>query len=455
MIRLETYLNEFKEQYLSSKENQLIVISGPKQSGKTTLSMMIIDYLNQNNSLTVVKATINEIKENLTDLKTENIYLVEHREKLALDDLNIITAYCKEHQVIVIINTYTNIIDDSVISINLKNMNKTDLKQIFMELLADNNEMIDEQTLDYVNKYIMLVYHQEDVTGSIIEELFKKMQIKRMDKQKNIFDVTCLPIEVKEKVDSYLEKERNKSQLLKQVLKEVSTMVRNEPLQEYLDSFLLRKKISQEMKQHNLNDGIDPILVIAGNVCSGRKEAINIIAKVYYAINLIFDEDFIKADYQHLESDCYRGYTLNKLVVLDCSNIIVDNKIVQILLKYYERGTKIILKMTPESLTLWSNFDPGFTRRCKIINLPDYNSKQLYQVFEKICNQNRIIISSNAGAAIQTIFALDEKENKIKEGNELIARSWFEKINLQRYRRNNIPYYEILLEDVLKAIKTM
>lgn len=455
MIRLETYLNEFKEQYLSSKENQLIVISGPKQSGKTTLSMMIIDYLNQNNSLTVVKATINEIKENLTDLKTENIYLVEHREKLALDDLNIITAYCKEHQVIVIINTYTNIIDDSVISINLKNMNKTDLKQIFMELLADNNEMIDEQTLDYVNKYIMLVYHQEDVTGSIIEELFKKMQIKRMDKQKNIFDVTCLPIEVKEKVDSYLEKERNKSQLLKQVLKEVSTMVRNEPLQEYLDSFLLRKKISQEMKQHNLNDGIDPILVIAGNVCSGRKEAINIIAKVYYAINLIFDEDFIKADYQHLESDCYRGYTLNKLVVLDCSNIIVDNKIIQILLKYYERGLKIILKMTPERLVTWSSFDAGFTRRCKIINLPDYDSKQLYQVFEKICNQNRIIISSNAGAAIQTIFALDEKENKIKEGNELIARSWFEKINLQRYRRNNIPYYEILLEDVLKAIKTM
>ena len=49
MMRLETYLNEFKELYLSAKENQLIVISGPKQSGKTTLSLMIIDYLNQSN----------------------------------------------------------------------------------------------------------------------------------------------------------------------------------------------------------------------------------------------------------------------------------------------------------------------------------------------------------------------------------------------------------------------
>ena len=454
MMRLETYLNEFKELYLSAKENQLIVISGPKQSGKTTLSLMIIDYLNQSNSLTVVNMTVSDIKANLNSLTLENIYLVEHGEKLEVDDLSKITAYCKKHQVIIIINTYKNIIGNNIISINLKNMNEADLKQIFIELLASNNETIDEQTLDYVNKYIMLVYHQGEMTSNMVEELFKKMQIKRIDDHKNSFDLTCLPIMVKEKVDNYLEKEQNKSQLLKKIIKDVNTMVRNEPVREYLDSFLLRKKISLEMKLHNLNDDIDPILVIVGNVGSGRKETIDIITRTYYAINLIFDDDYIKADYLHLEEDCYRGYALNKLVVLDGSNV-VDYKTVQILLKYYERGVKIIVKMTPESLMHLTNFDASFIRRCKIINLPDYNSEQLYQVFAKICNQNRIIISSNARAAIQTIFALDEKENKIKEGNELIARSWFEKINLQRYRRNNIPYYEILLEDVLMAIKTM
>ena len=77
MMRLETYLNEFKELYLSAKENQLIVISGPKQSGKTTLSLMIIDYLNQSNSLTVVNMTVSDIKANLNNLTLENIYLVE------------------------------------------------------------------------------------------------------------------------------------------------------------------------------------------------------------------------------------------------------------------------------------------------------------------------------------------------------------------------------------------
>ena len=50
------------------------------------------------------------------------------------------------------------------------------------------------------------------------------------------------------------------------------------------------------------------------------------------------------------------------------------------------------------------------------------------------------------------LFALYKKKNKEQDENYYVVRTLYEKINLHRYHRKTIPYYEIILEDVLKVL---
>ncbi|MCD7808560.1 MAG: hypothetical protein LUH02_04400 [Erysipelotrichaceae bacterium] len=409
MKYIETYFNEFQSIYQVSPKSHILII-GAVGTGKTTLTDMIVNYLCQ-----------------------DKPYHVER------DNETVKLSYDKE--TIIIDNTLEDN-DDTCIKIYLPNINHETFMQLLKEELEKNKESIQQGTLDNIHQYALYICQQPYFKNIYdIKDLVKKMQNNRIQKyHKDIIDASCLPKEIQE----YIIDEFQKETLLKETLKEIDYLIRKEPIEEFIQDFIYTQKINQEMKQRNIPTQPLPIIFITGNRGSGKTTVARLLSKIYYALSLTSQKDYIQGNPWNFSQLIEKAYQSQSLFVLDLS-IRCSYEQLQILNEYYHKGLKIIM------MAYSAKEYPQFNK--KILHLPDFSSNELYDIFEQICDNNRISISTQAVGAIKTKFVNDEIAGLIPLNNAIQASMLFGKINIQRYRRNSVPYYEITLEDVLDALK--
>lgn len=100
--------------------------------------------------------------------------------------------------------------------------------------------------------------------------------------------------------------------------------------------------------------------------------------------------------------------------------------------------------------------NPGFESRIQFkIKFPDYTSKELYQVFVKLCHKEDYKLSSNIKEIIIKYF--EDEKKKENFSNARCVRNLFEKVEFEQASRivkeKNLKNSKIIREDVIKAIE--
>ena len=450
MTRVDTYFEYYQDAYQNVNDPYpVIVIHGPFEIENSELSHRIIDDLKNKLSIPDENVkTFNHTLSNLEEIKQcqNGILYLDH-----INNIDFISHYQKNNAII--INSIKPIPIKKAISLWVSNKNPQYLFQVFKELLDTQQEAIDNDALRWLQRYFEIYSLQMDdeIDCQDVEDLFQKMVIHRIDKGTKQLSMKDIPQVLIKFVDDFLDKEMHKENILDDVLNQVQTLVRSQPIADYMNDFLFRYRIEQQMKEKHLSRSYDTntIVLIVGNPGTGKTLVSQLFAKLYYACDIINSDKVILNDSNEEDALLEKAYQLNRLFVIE------DFKPTQIekLVDYHQKGLKILLNLTQEQYKQLETIDNAFVRKSKLFYLSDFTPNELYQLFEQICDQNQLILSNEAKASIKTILVLAYKEGKTQKGNIYFVRRLFEMINLKRYQRQSDPFYEILLEDVLLAIE--
>ncbi len=466
MKKINQEFEFFKSQIENKKEEKCnVIITGQPGTGKTTLSKMIIGYLeekeqNQMQVLYLKQSELSSIDIVLKDKKVDVIYLEnisivdQQKKKDLLEFLSLISK--KVH---LIMNTYDDlaifdeVLDDRCIKIEIPFYTQDEIDGVFLELVNREKEELTDDFHEYLKKYFTYSYYEGKTISKnavFAYEVFSSLLKQRIMLHKQVIDFNCLPSNIKKEMDDY--ESRDKKVLLNQILERVSTMVRNQELDQYVQSIILKNKIDQEFRQQDIAVSIEPPLLIYGNEGSGKKEFADILCQLYDALDITKSITPIYALDNMFLQQIEIAYQLKKVILIDARQIMFDIKKITTLCNYWNKGLKIIVISSFKEIESFNQQNEDFFNIFNKIELQDYSVNEKYKLFKKICNENQISISLEAAGAIQMLFTLYKKKNKGQDENYYAVRTLYEKINLHRYHRKTIPYYEIILEDVLKVL---
>lgn len=462
--RLKTYFENFQNIYQQLHDDYpLIVISGQSGMGKTTLSRMIIDDLKTQLSIPDEQIKIIdtfmfledcqiELK-NIMHLISHGILYFESYENLTHKDVQWFLE--NKDDVMVIINT-ENQLDkqDHYIHLHLSSMNHDELFQMFQELLICNHQSIEEQALQMIQKYFWICYYQKEkiVNGHDVLRLFELMMTSCLIHRRQALSLDDIPDHVAREVNAFLDQENHRIDLIQDTLEKVDTLVRNYPINNYIQDFLFKYQVEKQMKKRNIHVKRDSILIIVGNQATGKTMLAQMMAQIYYACHLINSEQIVVSERRFDKSLLEKAYRLKRVFVLDnIKEVCQQEDLIQIY-DYHQKGVKIIITMDLKMLDKFKNVDESFLKKARVIYLSDFNVEELYHIFEQICHQNQITVSIEAKAAIQTLLTIEYKQGKTQQNNLYFVRHLYECINLKRYLRQSEPVDEIILADVLNMI---
>ena len=416
---LDIYFRHFKIAYETTDLiNPDIVIKGMMEKKRHDLAIMIMDYLN------------NEL-----GIDSHLIHIDKKK------DIHILSIQKADH------------VDDQCICVEMTHLDDEDLFALFQALISREHETVDEATLHIIQQYFHIFYQKtkETITDdSSVRDLFQMMQMNRIRNHRDTLKMEDIPAQVKQEVQSYLQQQDNKAQLLDHLLDDISHMVRKDQVEAFIRNFLFKHQIEKQMQNRHIDTSLSLMTGIIGHVGTGRKELAQIMARMYDALSLTDGSDIvfcdIESDFDRIES----AYEHDHIFVLDLSNMEISFSHLEELFYYYHKGLHVILLIQPEQV---ATLDKQLLSYMRMIELDDFDADELYQIFEKICDEHKISISLSAAASIKTILAIAYKEGKSRNSNQYYVRYLFERINMERYRRKNIPFYEIIFEDVLNTLK--
>lgn len=462
--RLNIYFKNFQNIYQQFHENYpLIVISGQSGMGKTTLSRMIIDDLKTQlfipdeqikiiDTFMFLEDCQIELK-NIMHLISHGILYFESYEHLTHKDVQWFLE--NKDDVMVIINTQNQLDkQDHYIDLHLSSMNHDELFQMFQELLTCNHQSIEEQALQFIQKYFWICYYQKDktVNGHDVLRLFELMMTSCLIYHHRSLSLDDMPDHIIREVNAFLDKENHRIDLIQDTLEKANTMVRNYPINNYIQDFLFKYQVENQMKKRNMHVKGDSILIIVGNPATGKTVLAQMMTQIYYAYDFVNSEQMVVSERMFNKSLLEKAYRLKRVFVLDnIKEVCQQEDLIQIY-DYHQKGVKIIITMDLKMLDKFKNADASFLKKTRVIYLSDFNVEELYQIFEQICHQNQITVSIEAKAAIRTLLTIEYKQGKAQQGNFYFVRHLYECINLKRYLRQSEPIDEIILEDVLNMI---
>ena len=228
------------------------------------------------------------------------------------------------------------------------------------------------------------------------------------------------------------------------------------------------------------NKGNMPMLhmVFEGNPGTGKTTIARIIGKIFAENKILSDENkFVEVDREKLVGK-YVGWTASKtkeaveeakggvLFVDEAYSLVNDDshrdfgyEAIDTLIKEMEDNRDnlcvIFAGYTNEMEKLLKS-NPGFESRIQFkIKFPDYTSKELYQVFVKLCHKEDYKLSSNIKEIITKYF--EDEKKKENFSNARCVRNLFEKVEFEQASRivkeKNLKNNKIIREDVIKAIE--
>ena len=314
-------------------------------------------------------------------------------------------------------------------------MNHDELFQMFQELLICNRQSIEEQALQFIQKYFWICYYQKEkiVNGHDVLRLFELMMTSCLIHRRQALSLDDIPDHVAREVNAFLDQENHRIDLIQDTLEKVDTLVRNYPINNYIQDFLFKYQVEKQMKKRNIHVKRDSILIIVGNQATGKTMLAQMMAQIYYACHLINSEQMVVSERRFDKSLLEKAYRLKRVFVLDnIKEVCQQEDLIQIY-DYHQKGVKIIITMDLKMLDKFKNVDESFLKKARVIYLSDFNVEELYHIFEQICQQNQITVSIEAKVAIQTLLTIEYKRGKTQQDNIYFVRYLYECINLKRY----------------------
>ncbi|WP_330638648.1 AAA family ATPase [Romboutsia hominis] len=488
------------------EQNLNMVFVGNPGTGKTSIARLVSEMLNSMGLLKVGQmietdrsSFISEVPGE-TSKKTEEkfkeaiggVLFIDEAYTLANDSLGreatetllkLIEDYSKE--VVVILAGYEEEMEDFFdVNIGLKSRfpiwttfedyNPNELLEMAINLIDSTGFKLSKNAYVSLKKSFEDIYEESDSTSgngrmvrNYVENLIRNQSIRIAEENISTYEMNLITTKDIEKI-KVSEYEFDLEEKLK-------SLKGNEKAKEFLRNEYKLIKIQEKRvklgKKNNRNKYSN--IVFTGNVGTGKKSILNILAEMYYSRDMIKSKNIVEIDIREIIGEINSGLkledilnkSLGKIVLIDKAHLLLDinnyKEIISILLKFIDNNKnkiKIVLSGQKDKMKELVLLNESLNYRFPIwLDFEDYTNIELYEICLDILTNKGFILSKESKDSLkEVIYSLYENDN-LKLRNSLMIKNYIEKlVRVQSVRvyDNNILQRDINnieVEDIISS----
>ena len=488
------------------EQNLNMVFVGNPGTGKTSIARLVSEMLNSMGLLKVGQmietdrsSFISEIPGE-TSKKTEakfkeaigGVLFIDEAYTLANDSLGreatetllkLIEDYSKD--VVVILAGYEEEMEDFFdVNIGLKSRfpiwttfedyNPNELLEMAINLIDSTGFKLSKNAYVSLKKSFEDIYEESDSTSgngrmvrNYVENLIRNQSIRIAEENISTYEMNLITTKDIEKI-KVSEYEFDLEEKLK-------SLKGNEKAKEFLRNEYKLIKIQEKRvklgKKNNINKYSN--IVFTGNVGTGKKSILNILAEMYYSREIIKSKNIVEIDIREIIGEINSGLkledilnkSLGKIVLIDKAHLLLDinnyKEIISILLKFIDNNKnkiKIVLSGQKDKMKELVLLNESLNYRFPIwLDFEDYTNIELYEICLDILTNKGFILSKESKDSLkEVIYSLYENDN-LKLRNSLMIKNYIEKlVRVQSVRvyDNNILQRDINnieVEDIISS----
>lgn len=232
-----------------------------------------------------------------------------------------------------------------------------------------------------------------------------------------------------------------------------SSLYEYEGLEFLIDIFNNQLSIKVECQEKGLPYPGPSHMIWAGHPGTGKSTAAQLTANLYHALGILGGTEPIYVDASELVSKYVSGSAENMTKKIDeaCQKnaVLVIEEAYQLL----EQGGKdaihamlnrmetdranfnIILILYKDKVQLFLDENPGLASRLQVYEFPDYNAKQLFNIFMKMCKKAKDCVSDDCIEVVKQHIQRLYDSGITEMGNARIIRQMHEEMKQRRYKR--------------------
>lgn len=267
--------------------------------------------------------------------------------------------------------------------------------------------------------------------------------------------------------------ENNEDETLDDVLHELNSLIGLEEVKREVNSLVNFIRVQKAREQSGLKSStISYHMMFTGNPGTGKTTVARIVAKIYKHLGILTEGHLIETDRAGLVAE-FAGQTavktnkvidkaLNGVLFIDEAYALVgENKddfgrecVATIIKRMEDDRDKLVLILAgyTDEMESFIATNPGFKSRInRHIEFPDYQPKDLIQIFEWNCKKLDYQLTSDARSKVKELFERAYESRDRTFGNGRFSRNIFEKVI--ENQANRIASEAILSTNILTTIE--
>lgn len=267
--------------------------------------------------------------------------------------------------------------------------------------------------------------------------------------------------------------ENNEDETLDDVLHELNSLIGLEEVKREVNSLVNFIRVQKAREQSGLKSStISYHMMFTGNPGTGKTTVARIVAKIYKHLGILTEGHLIETDRAGLVAE-FAGQTavktnkvidkaLNGVLFIDEAYALVgENKddfgrecVATIIKRMEDDKDKLVLILAgyTDEMESFIATNPGFKSRInRHIEFPDYQPKDLIQIFEWNCKKLDYQLTSDARSKVKELFERAYESRDRTFGNGRFSRNIFEKVI--ENQANRIASEAILSTNILTTIE--
>ena len=487
------------------EQNLNMVFAGNPGTGKTSIARLVSEMLNSMGLLKVGQlietdrsSFISQVPGE-TSKKTEEkfkeaiggVLFIDEAYTLANDSLGreatetllkLIEDYSKE--VVVILAGYEEEMEDFFdVNIGLKSRfpiwttfedyNPNELLEMSINLIESRGFKLSKNAYTALKKSFEDIYEESDATSgngrmvrNYVENLIRNQSIRISSENISAYEMNLITTKDIEKI-KVSEYEFDLEQRLK-------TLKCNEKAKEFLRNeykfIKIQEKRAKFQKKNNINKYSN--IVFTGNIGTGKKSILNILAEMYFSKDIIKSKNIVEMDIREIinnssQIDNILEKSLGKIVLIDKAHLLlgVDNykEILANLIKFIDNNKnkiKIVLSGQKEKMKELVFYNESLKYRFPVwLDFEDYKEEELYEICLDMLESKEFSLDKEVKDILKTVINKLNNKTHITLKNSLMIKGYIDKlVRVQSIRIYDleISYKElnhITKEDILKAEK--